>query len=266
MFFTDQMGRQIELKDAPKRIISLVPSQSELLWDLGLQEELVGITRFCVHPQAMFRSKTRVGGTKKINFEKIAALQPDLIIGNKEENEQSQVEELMKHYKVWMSDIYNLEDALQMIEQMGAVTAKQKKAEELIAVIRANFTQFIAQVKTNRDVLSVAYFIWRKPYMVAGHSTYINEILKLFGLKNVFEEGFSSRYPEVLTDEIIKAKPDLVFLSSEPFPFKEKHVAELKQLLPGSKILIVDGEMFSWYGSRLLKAPAYFEDILKGLK
>lgn len=259
MLFTDQMGRQIELRDFPKRIISLVPSQSELLWDLGLRNELIGITKFCIHPKEMFNNVERVGGTKKINFKKIAALQPDLIIGNKEENEQSQIEELMKQYKVWMSDIYTLTDALQMIDNLGQITNKQKRATELAAAIKVNFSQLSEKITKKNDPVSVAYFIWRKPYLVAGHSTFINEMLKLCGFKNVFEKGFSSRYPEVSVAEISKAKPDVVFLSSEPFPFKEKHIQELKQLLPHSKIMLVDGEMFSWYGSRLLKAPAYFE-------
>src|ERR1700741_1030662 len=121
MRFTDQMNREIELKGSPKRIISLVPSQTELLWHLGLREELVGITKFCVHPEEMFHTKPRVGGTKKFDLKKIAELKPDLIIGNKEENEQVQIEELMKQYPVWMSDITNLDQALDMISRVGAL-------------------------------------------------------------------------------------------------------------------------------------------------
>jgi ABC-type Fe3+-hydroxamate transport system substrate-binding protein len=117
--YIDQMGRKVELPDVPKRIISIVPSQTELLVDLGLAEELIGITKFCIHPKEIFRTKTRIGGTKMLNIEKIKKLKPDLIIGNKEENQQEQVEELMKHFPVWMSDISNLEESLDMIVKIG---------------------------------------------------------------------------------------------------------------------------------------------------
>jgi ABC-type Fe3+-hydroxamate transport system substrate-binding protein len=263
MKYTDQLNRKIELTSPPKRIISLVPSQTELLYDLGLRDEVIGITKFCVHPEEWFRSKTRVGGTKKYDFGKIKALAPDLIIGNKEENEKEQIEELMKHYNVWMSDIYNLKDAFDMITRVGTMVGKQKESIELKLKIETKFNNFKFQVSgLTPQQIRTAYFIWRDPYMVAGHDTFINEMLKLCGFENVFTEK-ESRYPEISNEELIKADPKLILLSSEPYPFKEKHIAEIRQILPDAKILIVDGEIFSWYGSRLLKAPAYFTDLLK---
>ena len=119
MIFTDQLGRKLILEKIPQRIISLVPSQTELLFDLGLEEEVVGITKFCIHPDSWFHSKTRIGGTKQFDFEKIKSLQPDLIIGNKEENDKEQIEELMKNFTVWMSDIKTLADACKMICEIG---------------------------------------------------------------------------------------------------------------------------------------------------
>ena len=118
---TDQMQREIKIPNSPQRIISLVPSQTELLFYLGLEKEVVGITKFCVHPREQFKSKTRVGGTKKYHFDRIKKLQPDLIIGNKEENDQTQIEQLAKEYPVWMSDIISFEDALDMIERIGKI-------------------------------------------------------------------------------------------------------------------------------------------------
>jgi ABC-type Fe3+-hydroxamate transport system substrate-binding protein len=269
--FTDQMNRRIELPSAPRRIISLVPSQTELLYDLGLRDEVVGITRFCIHPDEWFRSKTRVGGTKKFDFEKIKALQPDLIIGNKEENEKEQIEELMKHYNVWMSDIYTLKDALGMIAALGALLGKNKEATNIKLEIEAGFHSFSKHSSSPGNLqpppasgLRTAYFIWRKPYMAAGHDTFINGMMKLCGFENVFLER-SSRYPEVTTEEIIAAKPEVILLSSEPYPFKEQHILEFKQLLPQAKIRVVDGEIFSWYGSRLLKAPEYFRQLISDI-
>lgn len=255
--FTDQLNRKIELSSPPKRIISLVPSQTELLYDLGLRDEVVGITKFCVHPEEWFRSKTRIGGTKKYDFEKIRALQPDLIIGNKEENEQVQIEELMKDYNVWMSDIYKLKDAYDMITRIGALVGKQQEATNLKLQIESEFQKIL---NPKSEFLNVAYFIWNNPYMVAGNNTFINEMLRVCGFRNVFQE---TRYPEINVKQLADANPEVILLSSEPYPFKEKHIQEFKEICPNAKVLIVDGEIFSWYGSRLLQAPAYFGQLIE---
>jgi len=264
MIFTDQLGRTIDLPAAPQRIISLVPSQTELLHDLGLGDRVVGITKFCIHPDTWFRTKTRVGGTKKLDLEKIKALQPDLIIGNKEENELAQIEALMKHHRVWMSDIYTLKDALVMIASLGALLNCNEQATNLRLSIEQAFQLFHQQRSAQNQELKTAYFIWRDPYMVAGHDTFINEMLKECGFANVFTDR-DSRYPSISKEELIAANPQLVLLSSEPFPFREKHVEEIKQLLPHAIVRIADGELFSWYGSRLLKSPAYFRSLLQDI-
>lgn len=256
MLFIDQLHNTIELKSYPKRIISLVPSQSELLWDLGLREELVGITKFCIHPQEMFKSVNRVGGTKTLNIDKIRALNPDLIIGNKEENEQVQILELQKEFTVWMSDIYNLDDSLNMIEKIGALVNRVEEARMIKNNIQSSFHQL------NKSNKSAVYFIWREPYMAAGKGTFIGDILYRLGLQNKIEDD-NARYPELNIEEIRTLNPELIFLSSEPYPFKEVHLNELQALLPHTKIVLVDGELFSWYGSRLQKSVAYFNDLIK---
>ncbi len=262
--FIDQLNRKIELPSPPKRIISLVPSQTELLYDLGLREEVVGITKFCIHPDEWFRNKMRVGGTKKINFEKIKQLQPDLIIGNKEENEKDQIEELMNHYPVWMSDIYTLKDALQMITQIGTLVGKQQEAIYLKLNIESQF-QSISHLTSPISHPKAGYFIWRKPYMVAGSNTFINDMLTRCGFSNAFTKDGFTRYPELSLQQIAEMDLQVILLSSEPYPFKEKHIAELQTISPNSKIVIVDGELFSWYGSRLLHAPKYFEKLRNDL-
>ncbi|MGZ3756648.1 MAG: ABC transporter substrate-binding protein [Mucilaginibacter sp.] len=249
--FTDQLNRVIEVPSAPKRIISVVPSQTELLFYLGLGSEVIGITKFCVHPSAQFKTTLKVGGTKQLDIELIKRLNPDLIIANKEENERSQIEELMRYYPVWISDISNLDDAQAMISGVGQLVCRELEAANLNQLITSGFAQ-LPSIKTKPKV---AYFIWRKPYMVAGKNTFIDDMLNRCGLQNVFN---TERYPEVNTDCLIATNPDVVLLSSEPYPFKQKHIDEFKAMLPRAKVLLVDGEMFSWYGSRLLKAPAYF--------
>lgn len=261
--FTDQMQRTITLERPPVRIVSLVPSQTELLHDLGLENEVVGITKFCVHPESWFRSKARVGGTKQLHFEKIAALQPDLIIGNKEENEQQQIETLMQEFPVWMSNIHDLSEAMTMIRAIGTLTSREEKANAIAAAIESRFQQLEQEIQT-QPMRSAAYFIWKNPWMTAGHRTFIDHLLERCRLRNVFEKE-ESRYPEVTLEQLRDASPEVVLLSSEPYPFKEKHITEIQEVLPHAAIRTVDGELFSWYGSRLLEAPAYFNKLLRSL-
>jgi ABC-type Fe3+-hydroxamate transport system substrate-binding protein len=259
MIFRDQLNRSIELKEIPKRIISLVPSQTELLYDLGLGKKIIAITKFCIHPDEWFRTKLHIGGTKKLNLDLIRSLQPDLIIGNKEENEQSQIELLQKEFPVWMSDIKDLDDALDMITKLGAMVGKAKpaiKIKDKIILSFQNLKSHISHLTSQR----VAYFIWHNPFMTIGGDTFINNMLTYCGLQNAFSD--LKRYPEITQDQLRIANPDLIFLSSEPFPFKEKHISEFKSICLQAKIFLVDGEMFSWHGSRLLKAPGYFIQLL----
>lgn len=258
--FTDQLDRSITIPFPPKRIISLVPSQTELLFDLGLDEEIVGITKFCIHPAYRLKSKTKIGGTKKLDLELIRGLRPDLIIGNKEENEREQIEALMLEFPVWMSDIKDLDDALEMISDVGSLTGKKEKALEIVAQIKEGFAGLAAE--NNSRSKRIVYFIWKNPYMAAGNDTFINDILERAGWINTIE---TSRYPELSAEEIKQASPDWIFLSSEPYPFKEKHLAEFQELVPAAKVIIVDGEMFSWYGSRLLQVPAYLQTLCDDL-
>ena len=256
--YIDQMQQEVTLTSPPKRIISLVPSQTELMYDLGLSEEVVGITKFCIHPEEWFRNKTRVGGTKQYHFDKIALLEPDLIIGNKEENEEEQIRELQKQYPVWMSDIHNLDEALEMIRQIGELTGTKEKADQIASQIAHEFASLEKEMSAMRS-LNVAYLIWKNPYMAAGHNTFVDSMLQRLRMNNVFSSG---RYPETTLDEMKELSPEVVLLSSEPYPFKEQHIQEIKAVLPKTIILLVDGEMFSWYGSRLLKSPTYFRAII----
>ena len=257
------MGRTVALKAwPPRRIVSLVPSQTELLHDLGLGSEVVGITLFCIHPDEWFRHKTRVGGTKTINVEKIAALEPDLIIGNKEENERAHIESLEGQFPVWMSDVGNLNEAFDMIGQVGALTGKADTATAMVRDIRTAFETMRAGSSAEKKP-PVAYLIWRKPYMVAGSDTFIHEMLVEAGFSNAF--GHKTRYPEISLRELGNARPDLIFLSTEPYPFAEKHLPAFREVCPETRIAFVDGELFSWYGSRLLQAPDYFLALRKSL-
>lgn len=254
------MGHSIELEHPPQRIISLVPSQTELLFDLGLGDRIVGLTKFCIHPNELVKQKAKIGGTKNFKFDVIDRLQPDLIIGNKEENYQEGIEQLQQKYNVWMSDIYTLDDALEMLRQMGKLTGTEAKAAELKQNIKTGFEQ----LQPVQPSIKTAYFIWRKPYMAVGSHNMIDHMLQRCGLENVF--GSLSRYPEITAEQLQQANPQLILLSSEPYPFKEKHIQEFREICPQASIKVVDGEMFSWYGSRLLQAPAYLQQVIEEIR
>lgn len=255
-FFVDQLQRNIQLPEHPMRIVSLVPSQTELLADLGLEEEVIGITKFCVHPGEWFRSKTRIGGTKTVNIELVRTLRPDLIIANKEENVREQINALEAIAPVWVSDVNNINDALQMIESIGRITHKNTEAERLTARLKDD----LAAMAQPKEKIRTAYLIWKDPYMAAGGDTFISDVMRLAGFENVLQS--EPRYPSV-TPEILREKETaLVMLSSEPYPFKQKHVDELQAQLPGAKIICVDGEIFSWYGSRM----KYMKDYIAQLR
>lgn len=259
MIFNDQTGRIVELNGIPQRIVSVVPSQTELLYDLGLKNEITGITKFCIHPEEIFRTKTRTGGTKNLNIDKIRNLNPDLIIANKEENTKEQLEELMQFFPVWISDIKTLDDALQMINTVGEITGTTSKANQIINIINQKFTELKNIISENKK--TAVYLIWQKPFMVAGSDTFINEMMIKAGLINIFKNKI--RYPETTLAELNRLHPVFILLSSEPFPFKEKHKAEMQKSCPKSRVLLVDGEMFSWYGSRLIIAARYLKSFVQ---
>ena len=257
MYFTDQIKHSIQLKKYPERIISLVPSQTKLLYDLGIEDEVVGITKFCIYPNKWFKTKNRVGGTKNLNLAKIEALQPDLIIANKEENTREQILALQKLFPVWTSNITNLDEAIGMINTVGQLTNREKEAAALKKQIRQNFQQLAQINKTNARVL---YFIWKDPYMSIGKNTFIHDMLTKCGFVNVMCEH--EGYPTIDLQEVSKLTPDYIFLSSEPYPFKQNHVNYLNDIFPSTQVCLVDGELFSWYGSHLVQSPQYFIDLM----
>jgi len=256
--FKDQMGNEVILSASPMRIVSLVPSQTELLFDLGLENKIVGITKFCIHPERMTKSITKIGGTKKFDINKIISLSPDLIIGNKEENYKEGIEELQKKYPVWMSDIKNMYDSLFMIQTIGEITGKEEEAYHLAYKIKKSLTGYHAPYS-----LTASYFIWKDPYMTIGEDTFIHDMMKIAGFSNIF--GNRKRYPVVSEEDIKGNPPDVIFLSSEPYPFVEKHLKEFRQLCPDALVILIDGEMFSWYGSRLQYSASYFKTLEKNI-
>ena len=255
--FTDQLGRPVNISVPPRCIVSLVPSQTELLAALELDDVVKGITKFCVHPESWFRNKTRVGGTKNVKPEVIDALQPDLIIANKEENTAEQIQLLAARYPVWVSNVHALPDAVDMIFAVGEMTDRLTVATAIIANIQEGFSLLSPP---SQQRLRTAYLIWKDPWMTVGYDTFIHDMLTRCGFENVF--AHLARYPAITLEDLKTSNCELLLLSSEPYPFKQQHVEALQKELPNTLILLVDGEYFSWYGSRLQEAPRYFSKLI----
>ena len=246
------------------RIVSVVPSQTELLYDMGLKNQIVGLTKFCIEPQELetetqkwFELKSKIGGTKNIDIEKVKSLNPHIIFANKEENDKDQIESLRKEFIVYTSDVYDLKSSLEMIAHVGQLTKTEFEAQSIISKISLNFKeiQFPAIKKT------AIYFIWKNPYMTVGGDTFIHKMIEECGFSNLTID--KKRYPVIEIEEMKELNPEVIFLSSEPYPFKEKHIEEFREILPNALIYIVDGQKFSWYGSHLIQSPLYFNGLQK---
>ncbi|SMP33372.1 ABC transporter substrate-binding protein [Chryseobacterium profundimaris] len=236
------------------KVISLVPSITEALFDLGLTEnEIIGRTKFCIHPSEGVKNVPVIGGTKNINIDKIKALHPDLILANKEENVKEQVESLMNDYKVIVTNVENIEDNYYLLKTLGNIFNKEEKAQ----CFNLKIYDVLNETKINSNI-KVAYLIWKNPYMTIGSDTFIHKILGEIGFENIFKDR--KRYPVIETEDLADA--EIIMLSSEPFPFKEKHIEELKIVYPDKKIMIVDGEAFSWYGTHIAKCESYFKELI----
>jgi ABC-type Fe3+-hydroxamate transport system substrate-binding protein len=251
----DALGRPITLLRRPTRIISLVPSQTELLIDLGLGDRLVGRTRYCIHPKEKVTSVKVVGGTKRVDMKTIEALKPDLVIAEKEETPQEMVNELAASVPVYVTNVVSIPSAISMCRDVGRLVGLATEADSLAQKIETTM-QGVRNIAPRPE--RVLYLIWRKPWMAAGEGTFIHGCLEHIGFKNAI---LSSRYPEVDAPTLTRLNPDRVYLSTEPFPFKEIHAQEIREILPHVRIELVDGELFSWYGSRMLKMPAYWRAL-----
>lgn len=254
----DALGNELLLDAPPQRIVSLVPSQTELLFDLGIGERVVGVTKFCVHPADARDGRRRVGGTKTPDIERIRALEPDFVLANREENREGDIVAIGDFAPVYVTDVNSLPQALAMTRAVAFALGAEARAARIAADIESTFAGL-----PKLDGQRCAYLIWREPWMAAGGGTFIGDLMQRLGLVNVFDGR--PRYPEVTLDELAAAAPDVVLLSSEPYPFKPSHGAELATALPQARIVPVDGEMFCWPGTRLLAAADYFRDQLPKL-
>ena len=248
------------IKDFPKRIISLVPSITELLYDLGLENNIVGVTSFCVHPPKAIKYKALIGGVFKLKYNVIQSLNPDLIIASKEENNKVEIESLMQNYNVLLFDVKSFDDSLNMIHEIGKVTDKNEEAESICESITKEFANLPIIIKQP----TVVCLIWKNPFISLSHNTYINSLLFKIGFTNLIDEK-DILYPEISVNSLRRLSPDILFLLSEPCFFDNDDKEFFENKLPTTNVILVDGEMFAWYGSRMIKAASYFSKLLSQL-
>lgn len=244
MIIKDQVNRTLSLEKAPVRIISCVPSITEILFEFNPAGNIIGRTKFCIHPKPQIQQIPIIGGTKNLRLEEIKARKPDLIFANKEENQKDQIEELAKEFPCYVSDIPNVENTCAFIADLGLIFSKEDLAKRINQNIRKELNSTL-----KIHPVTALYLIWQKPYMSIGNDTYIHNMLMHSKFSNIL--GHKSRYPKIDIQEINQYKPEVILFSSEPFPFKQKHMDELQDKLDYTpKMLLVDGEMLSWYGAR----------------
>ena len=239
--FRDQLGNIVSIPRNPQRIISLVPSITEFLYALGMGERVVGITKFCIYPEIWFQTKTRIGGTKTPDFEKIKALSPDLIIGNKEENQEDDITRLRELAPAYMSDVNSIEDMYEMICDLATILGVEAEGPRWVEQWKAYLNQNFHKGQGKKAL----YVIWKDPIMVVGKNTFIDSYLTAIGYENCVKE---TRYP--VWSENVVYNPEVVLLSTEPYPFKETDFEYFKSLFPNAEVALVSGEEFSWYGVR----------------
>ncbi len=246
------------------RLVSLCPSLTELLFDLGVGEQVVGRTRFCIHPAGDVDRVERVGGTKNPKIDRIVALQPDLVFMNEEENRREDADVLREQgVRVHASLPRTPEETAAMVRAIARNVQRAEAGERIAADIEQQARDVRARAGARR--VRYAYLIWRDPWMTVSDDTFVAEMLKLPGGENVFGKR-PVRYPVVTPIELTEAHPELVLLSTEPFPFTDRHADELAEQtgLAVDRFRIVDGELLSWHGSRTPRGILYAESVMAG--
>ncbi len=262
----DASGALVAVPVRPARIVSLVPSITELLFTLGLEGRIAGVTIFCSEPRAQVARTPKVGREKDPDLSRIRALQPDLVVANMEENRRDVIEALRAEgVTVWVTFPRTVAEGIALVRELGALTATDERAAALagpLVVARANTLARGAGPPRAR----VFCPIWRGPYMTVNRDTYVNDVLETCGGANVFAAS-AARYPTVTLDEVRAAAPDVILLPDEPYRFRDAHRADFAPLadvpaIRSGRVHLVDGKLLSWYGPRIGEALDRLPDLL----
>lgn len=253
--------------NSPQRIVCLCPSLTEALFDMGAGERVVGVTDWCIHPMEECEKRTRVGGTKTPDLEKLFSLEPDLVIVNEEENRLEDVEEIQaRGIEILNTFPKTVADSAATMRTIGAKVGCMQAGEAIAREVEAEIEKTRATV-TGRPSLRFVYLIWRRPYMTVNRDTFASDLLSLAGGVNVFAD-LEPRYPKISAEQLFSAKPDAIFLGSEPYMFTAPHAAEVcaDAGLAPERVVLADGELLSWYGSRTPAGIRYAREIVAKLR
>ncbi len=241
------------------RIVSLVPSITELVCELGLADQLVGRTGFCIHPRQAVKRIPKVGGTKSVDLEKVRQLAPTHAIVNVDENRKETADALAAFVpNVIVTHPLAPLDNLALYRQIGNAFGKQREAEDLCARFELIYQDVVKKTFSRKRVL---YLIWKGPWMTVSRDTYVSRTLGLFGLQTL-PESADARYPAIPLEEPWLPEVECVLLSSEPYRFRAKHLDEIGHALK-RPVRLIDGEMTSWYGSRAIRGLAYLAEFAR---
>lgn len=265
--YTDGLYRELELKGAPKRIVSLVPSITETLFTFGAADSVVAVTNFCVEPSDAIGTKTTVGGTKTLDVAAIKEIAPDLVIANAEENREEDIRQLVRGgLRVFVTFPRTVAAAINMMRQLAEITDAidtatpiLQEAEETLAEIRA--------ASRTRHRPRVFCPIWRRPWMTIGSDTYMHDFITVCGGRNIFADRHD-RYPRVELDETARRLPEVILLPDEPYHFTPRHKEEFapRAYVPAvrdERIYVVDGKVLCWYGPRIAKGLRFINGLLQ---
>ena len=265
MTLVDASGAPLARAAPPQRIVSLIPSTTELLCDLGLADRLVGVTAYCVEPRAVVRTKARIGGEKDPDLAAIRALAPDLVIANVEENVREHIDALRAWgIHVWVTYPRTVGESLRMIRELGEVTGTASRAAAMVAELEGDLA---GTCVPSAPPVRTFYAIWRNPYMTVSGDTYISDLLAVCGAANVFASA-ALRYPAVTMDEIAARRPEVILLPDEPFRFRRAHLRDFEPYsevpaVRDGRIHLVDGKPFAWHGRRLADALRVMAALLR---
>lgn len=254
----DASGVPLAPGGPPRRIVSLVPSTTETLCALGLGQALVGVTVYCREPRPVVAGKTRVGGEKDPDLDRIRALAPDLVVANIEENRREDVAALRAAgIPVWVTYPRTVLDGIAMVRELGQVTGTEARAAEIAGELERLYRE-AAEAAAARPPVAVFYPIWREPWMTINRDTYVHDLLQVCGGRNVFADH-PERYPRITLDEVAARRPEVILLPDEPFRFRRAHLRDFAPYrevpaVAAGRIRLVDGKPFSWHGPRIADA------------
>lgn len=262
----DALGRSLTVRQRPERIVSLVPSLTEALFAFGLEQEIVGVTRFCVEPRRGVAGKTKVGGTKALDVAKIEALEPDLVIASAEENSPGDVTQLFDHgCPVFVTMVTSVQSAIDLLRQLATITGTTAAARPIIQGAKKALT-FVQATGAGGERVRVFCPVWRNPYMTCSRGTYMDDVVTVCGGRNVFDER-RERYPRVELAEMAALDPQVILLPSEPYRFTKRHKADFRAFadvtaVKNGHIFLIDGRMLTWYGPRIAQSLSEVKRLL----